>query len=62
MIKRIEIAMTDEEFAFVKWMAKKDSKDYDRKVTLKEEMQMIFSSEINNLMMIYGDQFEEETR
>lgn len=60
MIKRIEIVMTDEELAFVKWMAKKDSKDYGRKVTLKEEMQMIFSSEISNLMMIYGEQFEEE--
>lgn len=54
MKKRIEVGLTEKELGFIKWMAKRDD------VSLAHEFQMIFNTELYQLMENYGAEYEAE--
>lgn len=60
MKKRIEVYLSDEDMAFIKWMAKRDTLEYSHKVTVADEMRMIFNAELEHLKDIYLDEMKME--
>ena len=60
MTKRVEVYLTDEEWAFIKWMAKRDTAEYGHKITVADEMRTIFSTELEHLKDIYLDEMKME--
>ena len=56
--KRLDVRLYEEELDFIKWMAKRDN------MTLKQEMDCIFNTELRALMDLYLDEMkmEEEQR
>lgn len=50
--KRINVKLTEEEYDFLKWLAKRDS------VTVSKEMQMLFYLQLSEEMELY----EEESK
>ena len=48
--KRINVILTDEEVAFIKWLAKRD------KVSAGEEMRMLFNLQLREEMELYNEE------
>lgn len=48
--KRINVILTDEGVAFIKWLAKRD------KVTAGEEMRMLFNLQLREEMELYDEE------
>lgn len=60
MTKRVEIYINEKDLAFIKWMAKKDTDDYGRKVTVADEMRFMFNEGLENCWNCYGCEFESQ--
>lgn len=52
--KRLDVRLYEEELDFIKWMAKRDN------LTLKQEMDCIFNTELRALMDLYLDEMKME--
>ena len=52
MVKTIKVEISDDEYTFIKWMARRDM------VSISEEMKMIFRTELGALQDLY----EEESK
>ena len=52
--KRISVSLTDEEHAFIEWLAERD------KMTEQKELQQIFYTELSHLLDLYGDEQKQE--
>lgn len=48
--KRINVKLTEEEYDFLKWLAKRDS------VTVSKEMQMLFYLQLSEEMELYKEE------
>lgn len=53
--KRVDIAMTEEEYELIKWLAKRDNS------TIQQELKMIFSVEFEHLKELYLDEMKLDT-
>lgn len=57
MVKRnIYVRLTDEEFDFLKWLAERD------KVSVSEEMKMLFNLQLREEMDLYNEERLQEER
>lgn len=54
MNKRIEVPLTDDELKFIKWISKRDG------VSVQEEMQMIFKTELRALIDLHESDMMED--
>ena len=52
MVKRISVSLTEEEDQLIKWLAKNDGVSYSR------ELQQVFYVELEQLMMLYGEEMK----
>lgn len=51
MVNRsMDVILTDEEFAFLKWLAKRD------KITVKNEMRCLFNLQLREEMELYNEE------
>ena len=50
--KTIKVSLTDEEYNFIKWLAKYDD------VTISKELDYIFHTELNELMELFESEYE----
>lgn len=51
MVKRnVDVILTDEEFEFIKWLAKRD------KLTIKNEMRCLFNLQLREEMELYNEE------
>lgn len=54
--KRISVELSEDEYSFIKWLAKRD------KVSEQEELNMIFSTELREVIDLYSEEYENEKR
>ncbi len=54
MNKRIEVRLSEDEWNFILWMAKRDG------ITAMEEMRCIFQTELDQCRTLYEAEMEEE--
>ncbi len=54
MNKHINVALTDEEIDFLKWLAKRDG------VTVKAEMRLLFNLQLSEEMELYNEEWLKE--
>lgn len=54
MNKHINVALTDEEIDFLKWLAKRDG------VTVKAEMRLLFNLQLSEEMELYNKEWLKE--
>lgn len=52
--KRVNVALTEEEYSFIKWLAERDE------VSEQRELQQIFYTELGALMELYGEEMRQE--
>ena len=52
--RNIKVALHDDEFAFIKWLAKRD------KVTITEELKMLFNLQLSEEMALYEAEWRQE--
>lgn len=50
--KTIKVSLTDDEYDFIKWLAKYDD------VTISKELISIFHTELNELMELFESEYE----
>lgn len=52
--KRVNVALTEEEYSFIKWLAKRDG------VTEQRELQQVFYVELEALLDLYLQEMKQE--
>ena len=52
--KRVSIDLTEEEYSFIKWLAKRDG------VTEQRELQQVFYVELEALLNLYLEEMKQE--
>ena len=52
--RNIKVALHDDEYAFIKWLAKRDG------VTIAEELKMLFNLQLSEEMALYEDEWRQE--
>lgn len=54
--RNVDVRLTDEEFEFLKWLAKRD------KLTIKNEMRCLFNLQLREEMELYNEERLQEER
>ena len=54
--KRINIELSEDEYSFIRWLAKRD------RVSEQEELNMIFSTELREVRDLYNEEYENDKR
>lgn len=54
--RNMDVRLTDEEFEFLKWLAKRDN------VTIKNEMRCLFNLQLREEMELYNEERLQEER